>query len=68
MAEPVDLLEKLQDTQGIALDLIHDLSANPVDSQEERNLRTVCEIQALVGSGIHKATILIENWPEEPPP
>lgn len=63
MSEPADLLDKLQDSRGIALDLIHDLSANPVTAQEERSLRAVSEIQALVASAIRKTTILIERWP-----
>ncbi len=66
MSDPAELLDKLGDTREIALDLIHDLSANPVTDQEERSLRTVIEIQAQVASAMHKTTILIENWPEGP--
>lgn len=65
MSTPADLLDKLQDTRDIALDLIHDLSGNPVDPQEERSLKTVCDIQDLVASALHKTTILIENWPAD---
>lgn len=66
MVGPADLQDKLQDSRVIALDLMHDLTGNPVDAAEERSLRTVSEIQVLLASALHKTTILIENWPGGP--
>ena len=34
MAEPIDLLDKLHDSRDIALELLNDLSENPVDPDE----------------------------------
>jgi len=66
MAEPVDLKVKIEDSQEIALGLIHDLSSNPVTSDELSCLKLTNDIISLLASGINKCQELIDAWPGEP--
>lgn len=64
MSEPADLKEKLEDAREIALDLVHDLSGNPVSSCEELCLMQVSAALALIRSALGKIAEAMERWPE----
>ncbi len=65
MAEPSDLREKLLDAREIILDLIHDLSGNPVSAQEARCLRIAGDTYALIFSAGEKAEKLEGQRPKQ---
>lgn len=63
MAGPSDLLDKLTDSKEIALELVNDLSGNPVTSSEEALLCLVMDVCNLLRSATDKTERLIEDWP-----
>lgn len=64
MAKPSDLIDKLDDAQEIVLDLIHDLSGNPISTQEAVCLRVAGDTYSLIFSAGDKARRIKEEWPE----
>ena len=63
MPEPVDLLNKLEDSKEIALDLVNELSGNPVSSLEEELLSHVMDVCNLLRSAVRKTEHLVTDWP-----
>lgn len=65
MAEPNDLVDKLEDSREIVLELINQLTVNPVTLKELSMIGSCTKILNNIKSAIGKGEELVENWEEE---
>jgi len=66
MPEPNDLVDKLADSQEIAHELLHDLTANPVNPHEATLISICVRVRGLIASAFRAALTLVDAWPKEP--
>lgn len=62
MAEPIDLLEKLHDSRDIALELMNDLSDNPVDPDEIPLVGMCIGAYNNINHAIDATQSLVKGW------
>lgn len=62
MAQPIDLLEKLHDSRDIALELMNDLSGNPVDPDEIPLVGMVIGVYNNINHAIDATQRLVTGW------
>lgn len=64
MPQPIDLLDKLHDSRDIALELLNDLSGNPVDPDEIPLVGMVIGAYNNINHAIEVTQRLVTGWEE----